>query len=95
MPNAKVVGKIAPVASHPAPVSSRPANSNSLPGSITVQDILNIINSQSATQAAALKASTWQPPAGSHPAQKSFATAPKWVAGAEYWKTGTKPMDAQ
>lgn len=62
-------------------------------GSITVADILAIINAQNSLSASAKKDASWQPPAGSHPNQQAFDAAPAWVPGAQYFKTGTKPQN--
>jgi hypothetical protein len=83
MPNARIVGTLAAT-----PTSG-------LPGSLSVQDILDIIHANAAATAATAKAAGWTPPPGSHPNQQAFPTAPVWTKGAQYWKTGTKPQNEQ
>lgn len=83
MPNARVVNAPAALAS------------GGLPSNLTVADIMAIIQANAAANATATANKGWQPPAGSDRNQQSFAGAPKWVKGAQYWKPGSKPMDEQ
>jgi hypothetical protein len=63
-----------------------------VPGNITVEDIMAILQANNAANAATAANKTWQPPAGSDPHQAAFEGAPDWVPGAQYWKPGTKPQ---
>ncbi len=71
------------------------ADETVVPAGLTVQDILNIINTHAAATATAKTESAWQPNAASivDRNQQAYEDAPEWKAGATYWKPGSKPAN--